>query len=142
MIRRPTRSTRPDALFPYKMSVRSYLCDTHRDMVRSIGSERGRQFARDMMHLIQLAKLDGLANRIAPPCRLADRRDAAVGKAGVELGQDHFRRLFAQPHLFRRPPAIGLGFLGQPVDRRPPAAGSEERRAGKEWVSTFDSRGV
>src|SRR3546814_18236649 len=62
--------------------------------------------------------LDRLADRPAPPGRLLDRRDPAIGEPRVELDQDHFRGFGARAQLLLSPDKVGLRLIGQKVDRR------------------------
>src|SRR3546814_13524621 len=84
--------------------------------------------------------LDRLADRPAPPGRLLDRRDPAIGEPRVELDQDHFRGFGARAQLLLSPDKVGLRLIGKKVDRRQTPARSEERRVGKERARTCRSR--
>src|SRR3546814_16100032 len=120
MIRVTTRSTRLDTLCPYTSLVRSG---------QSLSKRAGR--SRQEEHRAHAHRPGGVQERL-PRC---DARDAVRAAAGV--------RADAQAGLRLQAAAVHGAFAGgtaQPRIPVPDAARSEERRVGKECVSTCRSR--
>src|SRR3546814_13705531 len=122
MIRRPPRSTRTDTLFPYTTLFRSRrfaqrdAVDADLDLDDILDAVRG---AGVEFLLLHPARGVGDIGRVAPDA-LAKALEAAAGAGAVDLGRLVARRL---GELF--------------ADR---GGRSEERRVGKEGVSTCRSR--
>src|SRR3546814_17941845 len=133
MIRRPPRSTRTDTLFPYTTLFRSPLGERHQYFLRALkrrliigyldGLARGRQ------------SLDGTAQQRHLAAKLGEcpRRVILAHVFAVVV---HILSLPAHPQAPAEPQIAGqlAGKLTALVDR------SEERRVGKECVSTGLSR--
>src|SRR3546814_12814080 len=128
MIRRPPRSTRTDTLFPYTTLFRSRAepCEgvDAAIVVREegkLGADIGAGIALGAAAAVVAIELRGVAPMAEEELALAERRlDLADGERAVAV---------AQPDRGAR------GMVGVAGDR------SEERRVGKECVSTFRSRG-
>src|SRR3546814_15927692 len=115
MIRRPPRSTRTDTLFPYTT------------LFRSTGDKASPALALDDFHHVRK-----LADHAAH-FRGVDQFDLAVHLAQAEAGQD---RTLALGTTDRRTDLADLDLL---VGHRLTPSRSEERRVGKECVSTCRS---
>src|SRR3546814_15586457 len=115
MIRRPPRSTRTDTLFPYTTLFRSHQRVTTADA-------------------LQLVDRLGGNDRAGRADRMADRNAGAVR---VDLGRVEAEFLADRAGLCRER-FVGLDHVHR-VELQP-CARSEERRVGKECVSTCRSR--
>src|SRR3546814_13962279 len=114
MVRRPPRSTRTDALFPYTTLFRSGEAvrgGAEFDLVGRLALEQPREVGGEV-HRLALGEVE------------QDRRYVAAVRAEVDAIDD-VRLVFAR----RKPRRLAVG-----GDR------SEERRVGKECVSTCRSR--
>src|SRR3546814_12059937 len=126
MIRRPPISTRTDTLFPYTTLFRSCACRPSRRsaallrIFRCRGVELQRLLGRPSRRL----ESGGGVSR-----RGAVRQEAAPGDAGLRPDQPAAFSLWAGAD----PPCFSPHLA--------PAKRSEERRVGKEWVSTCRSGG-
>src|SRR3546814_16853481 len=124
MIRRPPRSTRTDTLFPYTTLFRA----GDAELARIGGADRG----RDRGDLV--FRLEGRDAEFLQPRQMVEdrrgRRDRIAAEEHLDVGELRARD---QPEgdRFR----AGDGALEPRLDRR-----SEERRGGKECVSTCRSR--
>src|SRR3546814_11174318 len=130
MIRRPPRSTRTDTLFPYTTLFRSVEIGLHPrqrgDEARIAGAEADAPAG----HRVGLAERGELDGDLLGARHLQDRRwrrslevDLGIG----EIGDDVDPVLTAE---------INDGGIEVEIN----AFRSEERRVGKEWVSTCRSR--
>src|SRR3546814_16170080 len=123
MIRRPPRSTRTDALFPYTTLFRSgpALRPTRPLPALLCGAQFGLDLA-PFGHVVAPVKL------------------------GAKLLDLLFNRHHLAPHLAKDEVAPGGGRAGSTTAKRPRSgrrgSRSEERRVGKECVGTGDSRGL
>src|SRR3546814_14608471 len=123
MIRRPPRSTRTDTLFPYTTLFRSGLCGGAGDA-------------------------GGIEARRVAPDDAADRQAPAL-QAFAEAAGDRLHRVVesakgqqrAGEDAFDEPAEGSAGEQGVQQGAQRARARSEERRVGKECVSTFSSRG-
>src|SRR3546814_12292077 len=115
MIRRPPRSTRTDTLFPYTTLFRSLL-DAYAAGKRVVVIiDEAQELSRAALEQVRL-----LTNLETPSQKLLQI---------VLLGQPELRDLLARPEL-------------RQLAQRVTARRSEERRVGKECVSTCRSRWV
>src|SRR3546814_15677410 len=114
MIRRPPRSTRPDTLFPYTTLFRSSRVYTRRTGRAAVRAARFHQDLRDGVGG------DPIGDLGADPDGSADPREDPA--RAIQPGQP-----LAHQHLPAR-------------NRLDDAARSEERRVGKELVSTCSTR--
>src|SRR3546814_11082102 len=123
MIRRPPRSTRTDTLFPYTTLFRSYFSLTVGQIDTLAAPERIRRgMGQYPIPLVILA-------------RLAVDLDYQRRGLGFSLLQDAIRRTLAIAEQ------AGIrALLTHPIDAEAEAFRSEERRVGKECVSTCRSR--
>src|SRR3546814_20015859 len=124
MIRRPTRSTRTDTLFPYTTIFRS--------AVHVANAQPDRRRARFLVGTRMAAQaLVGIRHQIAVGRAGMDDAGIDVGGLPVHGGGGAFQREFGDV----------LAVLGAPhIGRAVPARDrSEERRVGKECVSTCSS---
>src|SRR3546814_12914421 len=124
MIRRPPRSTRTDTLFPYTTLFRSRWLSARglqarlqsyilsRNLARVPRKGRSRDVAGEGGGVRLLRRPDGLLSRLPLRRRRGRRRQGDDERGGLGAGAD--------------------------TPRQPPR--SEERRVGKECVSTFRSR--
>src|SRR3546814_20280678 len=130
MIRRPPRSTRTDTLFPYTTLFRSVRVVAARGvdveqvtMQREVGEDAAPAACREQRVRMLGAAVDGLRGLRAEMHAL---RDVVERLAGTNLGHQHIEvAMQDQLHL---------------VDRQCRFGRSEERRLGKEVVSTCRSR--
>src|SRR3546814_16213354 len=133
MIRRPPRSTRTDTLFPYTTLFRS--CRSRADWDKQLPSLRDRgadRFQRGGCRAVLPVPPDRRpARRVAHADhhrrRLAGARFPAVRRTAARMADD------AQEEECERR-------LRDTKPRRHRNVRSEERRVGKEWVSTCRSR--
>src|SRR3546814_19517039 len=121
MIRRPLRTTRTDTLFPYTTLVRSHVF-----LVRDVAERAvcGKTGALDVAGIAEKQAL----RRCGRLCRALDHRVERGG--GIEVACAE--RIGAGDHDRRRIADHDVGVLGGVR----PLRGAEERRVGKEWVST------
>src|SRR3546814_14953774 len=134
MIRRPPRSTRTDTLFPYTTLFRSITCiayatDTQTAALTQRVIHQALMLADHAAAVIDDLTRIGLQVRGKKFAEFALADEADAGR--VLLAMDRQSRTRCDcPHL---------GFAQ--VAERKQHARSEERRVGKEWVSTCRSRG-
>src|SRR3546814_14568894 len=130
MIRRPPRSTRTDTLFPYTTLFRSTL-----ELVREAGGETLQAIDQPRRAFIEIVDVED---------RAADARELVrIGRAHRRRQIGDARRLGSRNIAEGRPDEAVVFRIEpghrkrqvEPVDRR-----SEERRVGKEVVSTCRSR--
>src|SRR3546814_13193725 len=121
MIRLPPRSTRTDTLFPSTTLCRSFRLALGRDVASTYFSSRGAEEQIELAEATVTSRKEGL--------RIAKRRlDAGVTSA-LDYRQSETLLTQAETQLA----SLKLGKAQ--ADNR-----SEERRVGKEWVSTCRSR--
>src|SRR3546814_15126339 len=120
MIRRPPRSTRTATLFPYPTLFRSFGIDHARHPVEAVGARRPHHRA-----VIGVADRERLGERIM-------ERDVGAAEIAHRIGAVDTVRA-----AMRGQPLVHLAAVPRLVLHRPR---SEERRVGKECVSTCRSR--
>src|SRR3546814_11407413 len=131
MLRRPPRSTRTDTLFPYTTLFRSLSARGH-DLVGAEG--KGGGITKGPCHL-------SFPDRTMRLCAILDQEKAVLSAnlrqcvhvAGPSRQVNADNRLC--PGRQHSPDRIGIDILADQIDIR-----SEERRVGKECVSTCRSR--
>src|SRR3546814_13406632 len=122
MIRRPPRSTRTDALFPYTPLFRSALV-VDDGVLLAVGDN-------DAAHLVEVADVTGMQPAVDDR-PLGERRIAPIARHH-QLTLAEYLAVVADPHL---------RILQRRTDRvHLEARRSAERRVGKECVSTCRSR--
>src|SRR3546814_17255979 len=130
MIRRPPRSTRTDTLFPYTTLFRSFI-DRRRGEYLSVEHHRKaladilRRHAREGRRSARI-EADGDDRHIA-------LRIKALLRVDQPLAIDHH---LAPQHFKGRAIALAGGIGNDLAADRRPAGRSDERRVGKEGVST------
>src|SRR3546814_19947030 len=132
MIRRPPRSTRTDTLFPYTTLFRSNRAA--QGLTKLTVDSPVPYLLSDLINAIQalMGKLDR-SGEVAPYMRLKTKIEEIKSDPRYSfmfsgmLVSDTMGQFMSR--IFRLPGN------GRPISR------SEERRVGKEWVSTFRSRG-
>src|SRR3546814_15048871 len=132
MIRRPPRSTRTDTLFPYTTLFRSPL----QLQLRAVEPCQRRD--RHVAAAVQRAVHRALGLDAGAGMRVVEHRAKRDGARIVVAAFDRDRALRRRRQPVRRiePSADALA-EAQPLQS---GAESEERRVGKEWVSTCRSR--
>src|SRR3546814_13717035 len=143
LIRRPPRSTRTDTLFPYTTLFRSNGKIRKPVACANGGCRRRRALARFLTGKRRyIARASHPARTIAPPSgHQRHARSWLIGGAKVgraAIGCLHrIRRLMRKRSLHH---GIGKALVRRPIGKGGAETRSEERRVGKECVSTCRSR--
>src|SRR3546814_14729207 len=137
MIRRPPRSTRTDTLFPYTTLVRSL------EEAEALGELAGHQVAQ--AHVVhQHDDLHGALETLEEAIKKIDIETKELFKQTFDkvdaVFRDRFPKLFGGGEAYLELTGDNMLETGVSVMARPPGS-SEERRGGKECVSTCRARG-